>query len=49
MERENLTYPAAARQLYYAEVSKLEAESIALNAFTDFRRQMDGKGRLATE
>lgn len=41
MEREGLTYEAAARLLYYAEVAKLKAEAIALRAFKDFSKELD--------
>lgn len=41
MAREGLTYKAAARQLYYAEVAKIESEIISLNAFQDIRDSVD--------
>lgn len=44
MEREGMSYPIAARQLYYAEVAKLEAETIALHAFESFRERLKGQG-----
>lgn len=43
MERENLTYQAAARLLYFAEVSKLEAQAIALHAFKDIVVEVNGE------
>lgn len=42
MHREGLTYKAAARQLYYTEVAKIESDVIALNAFKDLRDAADG-------
>lgn len=43
MERGGMSYPVAAQQLYYAEVAKLEAENIALNAFEVFRQRLNGR------
>lgn len=43
MAREGLTYKAAARQLYFAEVAKIETQVIALNAFDNICNTVDGK------
>lgn len=42
MDKEGLSYQAAAWQLYYAEVLKLESETIAMNMFKEFIHKIDG-------
>ncbi|KAF5381992.1 hypothetical protein D9615_004470 [Tricholomella constricta] len=37
----NVTYASAARQLYLAEVAKLQSEQVALNAFRTVRKEID--------
>lgn len=44
-----MSYPVAARQLYYAEVAKLEAETIASRAFEAFRQQLNGRATAQKE
>lgn len=42
LDKEGLSYQVATWQLYYAEVVKLESETIAMKTFLDFIDKMDG-------